>query len=619
MLKRVLLLSLLFVCTLSAARDKQENWLQLNSPHFTVFCAGNEKQARRTADQFERMRAVFRTAFPAMKVDPPAPIIVIALKDNKDFRALEPPAYLAKGQLELAGLFMRTAEKNYVLVRLDAGGEHPYATVYHEYTHLLSSKMQPWLPLWLDEGLAEFYENTDISEKDTILGQASSDDILWLRQNRLLPLTTLLTVDHNSPFYHEEQKGSIFYSESWALTHYLEVTDAQKNTHHISDYVALVEHQVDPVTAAARAFGDLKQLQSALANYIGQSTFNAFKLNKNVEVDSATYTVQPITPAQADAVRADVLAYDGREKDAHTLLDQVLHDDPNNTQAYETMGYLEFRAGRLEQAEDWFQKAVKLDSKSYLANYYFSSIAMNRGQSGADIDGQIESSLRKSIQLNPSFAPSYERLAVFYSNHHTNLDQANTLILQAVQLDPNEITFRLNAAILLANSQHEQDAIAVLQDAQKLAKTPEQTAAVQNAMQFAQQAQAMRKAQGEESLRFHEEMEGTAQQNETVSAEPAPSPEVEEALKGPHRYVTGTIKNVRCTAPAAMDLDVDAGGHTVSLHAHNYYKLRFTALGFMPKSDLQPCNDLEGAHAKVEYIEGAAPKTNGLVAIEMHK
>jgi len=244
---------------------------------------------------------------------------------------------------------------------------------------------------------------------------------------------------------------------------------------------------------------------------------------------------------------------------------------------------------------------------------------MNRGQSGADIDGQIESSLRKSIQLNPSFAPSYERLAVFYSNHHTNLDQANTLILQAVQLDPNEITFRLNAAILLANSQHEQDAIAVLQDAQKLAKTPEQTAAVQNAMQFAQQAQAMRKAQGEESLRFHEEMEGTAQQNETVSAEPAPSPEVEEALKGPHRYVTGTIKNVRCTAPAAMDLDVDAGGHTVSLHAHNYYKLRFTALGFMPKSDLQPCNDLEGAHAKVEYIEGAAPKTNGLVAIEMHK
>ena len=59
------------------------------------------------------------------------------MKDKKAFQALEPEAYLAKGQLELAGLFLRAPDKNYVLLRLDAQGEHPYATVYHEYTHLL--------------------------------------------------------------------------------------------------------------------------------------------------------------------------------------------------------------------------------------------------------------------------------------------------------------------------------------------------------------------------------------------------------------------------------------------------------------------------------------------------
>jgi hypothetical protein len=90
--------------------------------------------------------------FPQAHVDPGTPIVVLAVKDKKDFQSLEPEAYLAKGQIELAGLFLRAPDKNYVLLRLDAQGEHPYATVYHEYTHLLSSRAEAWLPLWLNEG-----------------------------------------------------------------------------------------------------------------------------------------------------------------------------------------------------------------------------------------------------------------------------------------------------------------------------------------------------------------------------------------------------------------------------------------------------------------------------------
>jgi hypothetical protein len=39
---------------------------------------------------------------------------------------------------------------------------------------------------------------------------------------------------------------------------------------------------------------------------------------------------------------------------------------------------------------------------------------MNRGQLNVDDETQVESSLRSAIKLNPSFAPSYDRLAVFY-------------------------------------------------------------------------------------------------------------------------------------------------------------------------------------------------------------
>ena len=92
----------------------------------------SEKDARKTAVQFERMRSVFKVIIPSASDDAAAPIVVLALKDSKSFRTLEPAAYLEKNQLQLAGLFVQGPNRNYVLTRLDAEGEHPFSTIYHE-------------------------------------------------------------------------------------------------------------------------------------------------------------------------------------------------------------------------------------------------------------------------------------------------------------------------------------------------------------------------------------------------------------------------------------------------------------------------------------------------------
>jgi hypothetical protein len=96
MFKRLLLVVPLLLSLPAFSRDKAENWLEVRSEHFVVASNANEKQARRVADQFERMRLVFHAQFPKLQIDPPAPIIVLAVKDEKDFRALEPEAYLPR-------------------------------------------------------------------------------------------------------------------------------------------------------------------------------------------------------------------------------------------------------------------------------------------------------------------------------------------------------------------------------------------------------------------------------------------------------------------------------------------------------------------------------------------
>ncbi len=243
-------LVLLFALTAVAEPPR---WIEVRSPHFVVLTNSNEKSARHVAGQLERMRTLFRSIIPATNDDGEPRIKVFALRDQKSFEALEPAAYLAKHSLELAGLFLREPDHSTILLRLDAGGDHPYATVYHEYTHYMLRKADWWLPLWLNEGLAEFYQNTDIFDKDARLGQPDPNDILYLRQNRLLPLTTLLTVDHNSPYYHDENKGSVFYAEAWALTHYLEIGDMQHHTNRIRDYAKYLLQHEDSVTAAQHA------------------------------------------------------------------------------------------------------------------------------------------------------------------------------------------------------------------------------------------------------------------------------------------------------------------------------------------------------------------------------
>src|SRR5215471_10186261 len=123
-----------------AGSEKGETWLEVRSAHFIVVCNAGEKQAERVAEHFEMIRAVFRKAFPTLRVDPSSTIVILAVRNEQNFRQLYPKVWRGHGPLQQAGVFIRGPEKNYVLLRLDAAGENPYHTLYHEYTHLVVSQ-----------------------------------------------------------------------------------------------------------------------------------------------------------------------------------------------------------------------------------------------------------------------------------------------------------------------------------------------------------------------------------------------------------------------------------------------------------------------------------------------
>ena len=494
MLTKLSTFAILLAALCGSAWASTEQWVEVRSPHFTVLTDSNEKQGRHMVDQFERMRWMFQTLFPKINVDPVQPIVVIAAKNKKVFQTFEPEIYLAKGQLNLGGLFMRAPDKNYILLRLDAEYEHAYADVYHEYTHLQFSDISQWMPIWLNEGLAEFFQNTEIRDKDVMIGEASLGNVRILTEFGLIPLNVLFKVDANSPYYHEEEKGSIFYAESWALIHYLYVTDKQNGTDKVGIYMTLLSHREDPVSAAEKAFGDLQKLQDKLTFYIRQSQYMQFHLSSAVaQIDESTYKVRTLKQTESDAVRADVLAYVHRNNDARELLDTVLKADPDNVQAHETMGFLELHDGHIDAARKWYEEAVKLGSQNYFAHFNFANLSMSRG--GLEQNKDIESSLRSAIRLNPRFAPSYEQLA----------------------------------SVLMSQEQYD-DAKALLQTLQKITTNPGKAAMTRRMIAQIEQIQTMRAQAAANAKAEEAEMNAKSKTESFIVVESAPKHPTEPAV-----------------------------------------------------------------------------------------
>lgn len=638
---------LLLAPTAPSLADTPAHWLQIKTDHFTVVTDSGDRQARHTAGQLERMHAVFAKLLPHTTDDPGSRIVVLALKDRKGFQAVEPAAYLNKGALDLAGLFFSDQDRSYILLRLDASDEnHPYTTVYHEYTHYMVRHAD--IPVWFNEGLAQFYQNTAIFDKEVHLGQPDGNELQYLRQQKLMPLETLFSVDHNSPYYHEQNKGSVFYGESWALTHFLFLADFGKKDSRLIIYAQYLARGESSLGAAQHAFGDLKLLQSQLESYIGHGDYGALTMPFQSGVDEKSLDVQPLPTPDADAVRADVLARAGRNAEAEKLAEAVLAAAPESAVAHESMGWIKMREGDMNAARKWYSEAVALHSTSYLTYYYAGSLTMRDGNP-AD-DNSTAADLHKAIELNPHFAPALDDLAQFDRMRNRDLDEALQMSLRAVSLDPANLNYRLNAAEIRMQRREIPAAVAVLKTTSRYAHTDEERARVKDRLEQVEKYQAQVE-QAKAALAGSSTQANTSEVAMNTAAAgrnpggpssgQAPDTFTDtkghllhaEALKepdhklpdgppsGPKHTVTGTLHNVGCFYPKGMMLEVDGSGKPVSLYSNDMYAIAYTAGNFTPAKELNPCRqDFDGLKARITYAGVDDPTMAGqIIAMELNK
>jgi len=480
-----------------ASAGEKPAWIELHSPNFIVVTNAGERQARRTAYQFEMIRAVFREYFGQKQESNEQPVIILAAKDENTLKGLLPEYWAQKGGAHPAGVYLGGSDADYIALRVDVSLDQeayePFEPIYHEYVHYLTRRLIAHMPLWMVEGLAEFYGNTRVADKSVYLGAPSTSNLLILHQQSALPVSTLFEINASSPYYHEQNKTSIFYAESWALTHYLFARDWHDHTHRVSDFIQLLGSGVDPKDAASRTIGDAKLLDPPLRSYINKPSFTAEKFDPP-KIEENGFRVRGVTDTEALAVRADFMAHDRHYAEARQMLEKAAQADPKLGIAYDGLSFLALQEGNSADAEKWSSQAVALDPQDYRANYYYAWSLMKGRPIDEKLLARAEASLRAVVKGNPEFVPGYDAMArvLELEGGKEKLEEAYRMTLQAVSREPGNVQYRIRSVEVLEGQQRATDAVRVATQAVSMAKTPEEKQAAGVALAQAQQFEAAR-------------------------------------------------------------------------------------------------------------------------------
>jgi tetratricopeptide (TPR) repeat protein len=601
----LLCISVLIAFPVSGA--KQDTWVEVRTANFVVVSNAGEKQARKTAIRFEQIRDVFRRSMAVASAHPSPVITILAVKDADSMRALL-PAYWAEGHAHPAGIFVENLNQYFALVQLDAPGSNPYNTIYHEYYHSLTLPYFPNLPLWVAEGLAEFWGNTVVSDSETKMGEPDPDLIEELKQSSLIPLDVLFTVNQSSPYYNEDHKTSIFYAESWALIHYLMAGDNGTHRPMLETYLEALSHGASPEAAAAKSFGDLKTLQSELSAYIRNRYFSYFKSPPPRAIPASELQVRELSDAEADAYRGGFCAVAGKTQTAKPLLEDAVKLDPKLALGYQYLGFAEYQDGQKSEALADFTRAIELDPKNALTRYLRAYLAST--QAGAiGNDEQLERDLRAAIAASPNFAPPYGVLGVYLAVQGEKLPEALAFANEAVALEPGNSTYRLDLAQVYARMNRYADARNAANQAREDARSPQQKEEVQQFLAF---LQAARKNAGNDlSPRREDEESDNPPAREPQAAQETSPAHAQDA--GNLQEATGVVTDLSCINGFKMKVETAAGPLTLALTPGTQLRFRLTSKRPGP---FNPCSALKGQRVSVHYEpEGAGGKTGSLKSV----
>jgi tetratricopeptide (TPR) repeat protein len=445
-------------------------WNAVRSPHFTVVTDGAVEGADRLARRFERLRVVFSRLWPTARSDAKS-VVVVAPAGDASLAALLPPTWQREGVMHPAGLMVSGLDRVYLTVPLGRDEDDVEHVAVHEYVHLLVEANIPAVPLWLNEGLAEFFAAGRLDQRPAAFGLPHAGHLHVLRTREWLPLEALLSATRGAATVSNETTSATFYAQSWALVHFLKLGEGGRHAATLTAFTAAIAHGVPPQLAGEQAFGDLAVLGRRLRAYVRGERFFDARLPMPTPDDS----VPPIergAPWEAALLLGDFQTHVGHYAEGERWLARAAAMTPANAAVFERRALLAFQQQDVPRALANAQQALQIEPGRPLAHYLkaVALLAAGTGMTG-DSTRDAEASLRKAIAASPTLAPAYTTLGGLLAARSGPTPEALALIQRAIALDPSGIGHHVTLGQVLLVSGDAAEARRVAEHARATART----------------------------------------------------------------------------------------------------------------------------------------------------
>lgn len=364
-----LAVSLGSVAQASLPREK-DVWLRVETPNFTLIGNVSERQIVEAGDRIERFREVLTRTTKGLSNRSPLPTTIYLFRNTASY---EPYKLGRNGKpMSVSGYFAPSEHGNYVT--MDASGATtPWPVIFHEYIHYVIDNNIPEAPVWVNEGLAEFYSTLHAPGGQTRaeIGRPIAEHVLELRRAELLPLDRLFAIDTRSPEYNESLRQGTFYAQCWAITHWLIVGDDDRRARFM-EFLERVRRGEEPLGAFRTAVGiDAAALEKEIRKYARSDAFGIFWFKFDEAFAERTYQATPISRAEALFRLGDLLAHREpvRTADAEEHLQAALALEPDHVGARLALAWLDERSERWDAAIERYDGLVETGGATARTRY----------------------------------------------------------------------------------------------------------------------------------------------------------------------------------------------------------------------------------------------------------
>jgi len=458
--KAALAISLLLAIPLPSEKAR---WTRTDLEGLTIYSEARDNVTREVASRLERMReALSRVA--KFTVRSPLPTTVYVFR-NEDTFAPYRDAVLG-GPRAADGVFHGVHDGNYVLVQGDRATS-VNRIIFHELTHFFVRNTVADLPLWFNEGLADFYSTFEASGDNVHVGLPLEEHLTLLRDSGFsMPLRDVLAADVTSREYNEKTRAGFFYAESWLLVHYLLIGEPSRGEQ-LQRYLALIAAKKPIDEAFATAFGmSFADMTKQLRNYANRPRLQHTRYTL---ADLGAKTIpspQPVTRGEALYALGDVVSRTPRAAAAVPLLEESLRLEPQRGETYAALARVKSAAGEKRLAESLFAKAVSVGSNDYRTFQAYGEELLDRidriHRAGNDpptaLVEEARAMFEKSVALQPKLPRGLAGLGATYLFTRGDVTPGIAAYEKSLAIAPAQLDAAANLVFLYARNRQRADA-----------------------------------------------------------------------------------------------------------------------------------------------------------------